>query len=64
MGEENFWSCTLRECSKLFGVEVWCCSADIENVCYDDFEPTEYYEHYANGEEADGEPPAFLSIFC
>jgi hypothetical protein len=59
--EDKYWYKTVQERSKMFNVEVFCNSADI-----DDFDPEigycELYEHYINGENAGGECPEDLRI--
>lgn len=66
-GEEKYWYNTVQERSKMFGVEVLCNSADIED--YDPSEgPYEIYEHYVNGNDvgeddyAGGDCPEELRI--
>lgn len=44
--EGKFWSITVQDRSRMFGVEVWCNSADVE---YDPDEPEECFEHYICG---------------
>ncbi len=63
MSEANdkYWYITVQERSKMFEVEVWCNSADIEG--YDPDEgPNEIFEHYINGESAGGNCPEELHI--
>lgn len=59
--ENKYWYNTVQERSKMFGVEVWCNSADVED--YDPDEgPYQIFEHYINGEPAGGECPEELVI--
>lgn len=60
-GENKYWYYTVRDRSRMFGVEVWCNSADIED--YDpDLGPCEVFEHYICGENAGGFCPEALRI--
>lgn len=60
-GELKYMYHTVKERSKMFEVEVWCNSADIED--YDEeVGPIEIYEHYINGELVEGECPEELHI--
>lgn len=59
--EEKYWYKTVRDRSRMFQVEVWCNSADIED--YDPEEgPYEIFEHYISGEYAGGNCPEELRI--
>ena len=49
--EEQYWYNTVKERSKMFDVEVWCNSADIDDPMFD------YFEHYKNGEKLGGTCP-------
>ena len=52
---------TVQERSKMFEVEVWCNSADID--VYDPhYGPREIFEHYINGKKAGGHCPEELRI--
>lgn len=61
IAEELYGYNTVRERSKMFEVEVWCNSADIDN-CSLRFGPSETFEHYINGKDAWGECPVELRI--
>ncbi len=54
--EEKYWYKTVKDRSRMFGVEVWCNSADV------DFPVQEYFEHYISGEDAGGECPEELKV--
>jgi len=54
--EDDYWYKTVRDRSKMFEVEVWCNSADV------DFPVQEYFEHYINGENAGGICPEELKV--
>ena len=54
--EDKYWYKNLRDRSRMFGVEIMCCHADV------DFPVQEYYEHYINGEDAGGERPEELKV--
>lgn len=61
VAEEKYWYNTVKERSKMFEVEVWCNSADVED--YDpNMGPFEIFEHYINGESVGGECPDELHI--
>ena len=47
-GEELYWYNTVQERSKMFGVEVWCNSADVEDYTV---HPFELFEHYLCGDD-------------
>lgn len=51
--EPDYWYYTLKECSKIFNVEVACNSGDDD--CH--FEGMDLYEHYLNGEEIKDDCP-------
>lgn len=56
-----YWYHTVQERSRMFEVEVWCNSADIED--YDpDYGPDEIFEHYINGVPVAAECPEQLRI--
>jgi len=59
LAENKFWYHTVEERSKMFEVEVFCNSADIED--YED-EPIEYFEHYISGVYQYCECPVELRI--
>ena len=60
-GEEKYWYNTVQDRSRMFEVEVWCNSADIDD--YDPEEgPCEIFEHYIHGEYAGGICPVELRI--
>ncbi len=61
VAEENYWYNTVQERSKMFEVEVWCNSADVED--YDpDKGPDEIFEHYVKGQVVFDECPDILRI--
>ena len=63
VAEEKYWYKTVRDRSKMFEVEVWCNSADVDD--YDPDEgPDEIFEHYVNGMNVGGECPDKLRITC
>ena len=48
LGEDEYWYNTVQSRSKMFDVEVQCCSADIDD--YDpEYGPEQLYEHYRSG---------------
>lgn len=51
IAEIEYWYNTVQERSKMFEVEVWCNSADIEDSTY------ELFEHYKNGVSLGGKCP-------
>lgn len=57
--EEDYWYHTVQDRSRMFAVEVWCNSADIED--YVD-KPNEIFEHYICGVPAGGVCPDELRI--
>jgi len=54
--EDKYWYKTVKDRSRMFAVEVLCCSADV------DFPVQEYFEHYVCGEDAGGECPEELRV--
>ncbi len=59
--EDKYWYNTVQERSRMFEVEVFCNSADIED--YDPKTgPHELFEHYINGNFAKGKCPEELRI--
>lgn len=54
---QGYCGITVQERSKLFGVEVLCNSADIDDSGF------EIFDHYINGESAGGICPEELNIF-
>lgn len=55
--EDKYWYHTVQERSKMFDVEVWCNSCDIDGA-----PDIEIYEHYKNGEPVVDELPNELEI--
>lgn len=54
--EDKYWYKTVRDRSRMFAVEVLCCSADV------DYPVQEYFEHYICGNDAGGECPDELKV--
>ena len=61
LAEEKYWYKTVQDRSKMFEVEVFCNSADVEDYDPEDG-PYEIFEHYFCGEERGGECPDELRI--
>ena len=55
-GEENYWYYTVQEHSRMFDVEVQCCSADVDDPMGD------WYEHYKSGNPIDSTCPKELEV--